>query len=265
MTTTADTSVPPSRPQIRSITTDEVYAALSKGWEDFKAAPKFGLFFGGVYAVAGILIWLQLLVWDRPYWILPLALAFPLIGPFVAIGLYEVSRRREAGEPLDWAQVIEVVWKQRHSQLPSMAFVVLAGFLIWVWVARLLVALFLGRMSAATYSNLDALLTSSNGITMLIVGTVIGGIIAFILFSISAVSLPMLLERDIDFVTAMVTSFNAVTSNLVPMLTWAGIIAVGLFVGMVPFFLGLIIVLPVLGHATWHIYRKVIVPEGESA
>lgn len=264
MNATTEAATPASRPQIRSITTDDVYAALSQGWADFRAAPKYGLFFGGVYAVAGILIWLQLLVWDRPYWILPLALAFPLIGPFVAVGLYEVSRRREAGEPLDWSEVLEVVWKQRHSQLPSMAFVVLAGFLIWVWVARLLVALFLGRMSAATYSNLDALLTSTNGITMILIGTLIGGMIAFILFSISAVALPMLLERDIDFVTAMVTSFNAVTSSLVPMLTWAGIIAVGLFAGMVPFFLGLIIVLPVLGHATWHIYRKTIVPEGET-
>jgi uncharacterized membrane protein len=265
MNATAETGTPTARPQIRSITTEDVYAALSQGWADFKAAPKYGLFFGGVYAIAGILIWLQLLVWDRPYWILPLALAFPLIGPFVAVGLYEVSRRREAGEPLDWSQVLDVVWKQRSGQLPSMAFVVMAGFMIWVWVARLLVALFLGRMSSATYSDFGALLSTGNGLTMVLVGSVIGGIIAFILFSISAVSLPMLLERDVDFVTAMVTSFNAVTTNLVPMLTWAAIIAVGLFVGMVPFFLGLIIVLPVLGHATWHIYRKVIVREGETA
>jgi uncharacterized membrane protein len=122
------------------------------------------------------------------------------------------------------------------------------------------VALFLGRMQFAVYSDLDAILSTSNGITMLLVGTLVGGAIAFVLFSITAVSLPMLLEREIDFVTAMVTSFNAVTSNLVPMLTWALIVAGGLFVAMVPFFLGLVIVLPVLGHATWHVYRKVVVP-----
>jgi len=262
MTATVQTS--PGRPVIRDISVDDVYDALRQGWADFRAAPRFGLFFGGVYAAAGILIFLQLLVWEQPLWILPLALAFPLIGPFAAIGLYEVSRRREAGEPLVWSEVLDVVWRERHRQMPTMAFIVLAGFLIWIWAARLMVALFLGRISAATYSDLGAILTSSSGLTMLVVGTIVGGAIAYVLFSITVVSLPMLLERELDFVTAMVTSFNAVQQNLVPMLTWAGIVAVSLFVAMVPFFLGLIIVLPVLGHATWHIYRKVIVPEGAS-
>jgi uncharacterized membrane protein len=243
-----------------SITSEDIHAALRSGWNDFRAAPQFGLFFGGVYALGGIAIFLELMRLEQPLWILPLALAFPLIGPFVAIGLYEVSRRRETGEPLDWSEIIGVIWRQRMSQIPTMAFIVLAGFMIWIWAARLIVALFLGRMRFAVYSDLDAILSTSNGITMLLVGTIVGGAIAFVLFSITAVSLPMLLEREIDFVTAMVTSFNAVTSNLVPMLTWAVIVAGGLFVAMVPFFLGLVIVLPVLGHATWHVYRKVVVP-----
>ena len=253
----------PSRPVVRSITVDDIYHALATGWADFRAAPQFGLFFGGVYAAAGILILLQLWVWDQPLWILPLALAFPLIGPFAAIGLYEVSRRREAGLPLDWSEILDVVWRERHRQIPTMAFVVLAGFLIWLWAARLMVALFLGRMSSATYSDLGAVLTSGNGLIMLAVGTAVGGAIAFVLYAITAVSLPMLMEREIDVVTAMATSFNAVMANLRPMLTWAAIIAAGLVVAMVPFFLGLVVALPVLGHATWHVYRKVIAPEGE--
>jgi uncharacterized membrane protein len=251
---------PPRPPQVASITSDDIHAALRSGWEDFRAAPQFGLFFGSVYALGGIAIFLELMRLEQPLWILPLALAFPLIGPFIAIGLYEVSRRRETGEPLEWSEIIGVIWRQRMSQIPTMAFIVLAGFMIWIWAARLIVALFLGRMQFAVYSDLDAILSTSNGVTMLIVGTLVGGVIAFVLFSITAVSLPMLLEREIDFVTAMITSFNAVTSNLVPMLTWAAIVAGGLFVAMLPFFLGLIVVLPVLGHATWHVYRKVVLP-----
>jgi uncharacterized membrane protein len=255
MSATATHPTVPSRPVIRRITVEDIHAALAAGWADFRAAPQFGLFFGGVYALAGMVILLQLWVWEQPLWILPLALAFPLVGPFAAIGLYEVSRRREAGLPLDWSQVLDVVWRERHRQIPTMAFAVLAGFLIWLWAARLMVALFLGRMSAATYSDLGATLTSGPGLTMIVVGTVVGGAIAFVLYAITAVSLPMLMDRELDFVTAMIASFNAVTQNPVPMLTWAAIIAAGLAAAMVPFFLGLVVALPVLGHATWHVYR----------
>ena len=153
-----------SRPLIRTIATDDVYAALAAGWADFRAAPRFGLFFGGVYALLGIRSSCTLWVLDQPFWIVPFAFAFPLIGPFAAIGLYEVSRRREAGEPLDWAEILGVVWSKRDSQIPSMAFIVLAGFMIWMWVASMLVILFLGRMSGAIYSDLGALLGTGNGI-----------------------------------------------------------------------------------------------------
>jgi uncharacterized membrane protein len=249
------------RPVVRAITTDDVHAALRAGWSDFRAAPQFGLFFGGIYALGGMFIFLELWRMDQPLWIIPLAFAFPLIGPFVAIGLYEVSRRREAGERLDWADVLGAVWRERSRQIPSMAFIVLAGFMIWMWFARLIIAIFLGRMRFGTYSDLEQLLGTTEGVAMLIVGTLVGGVIAFILFAITAVSLPMLLEREIDFVTAMVTSFKAVTSNLGPMLVWAAIIAGGLIAAMLPFFLGLLVVLPVLGHATWHLYRRAIAPE----
>jgi uncharacterized membrane protein len=262
MTATATNA--PGRPVIRSITADDVYAALAAGWADFKAAPRFGLFFGGVYALVGIAIFVQLWVLDQPFWIVPFAFAFPLIGPFAAIGLYEVSRRRETGEPLDWAEVLGVVWSKRDSQIPSMAFIVLAGFMLWMWVASIIVILFLGRMSFAVYSDIGAVLSTPSGVAMLVVGGIAGGIIAFVLFAITAVSLPMLLDRDIDYVTAMVTSFQAVTSNLYAMLNWAWIVAGTLIAAMVPLFLGLIVALPVLGHATWHIYRRVIAPEGQA-
>lgn len=262
MTAQVPTASP--RPVVRSITTDDVHAALSRGWADFRAAPQFGLFFGGIYTLGGILIFLELWRMDQPLWIVPLAFAFPLIGPFVAIGLYEVSRRLELGLPLDWSEVLGVVWRERGRQIPSMAFIVLAGFMIWMWFARLIIAISLGTMRLGTYSDFERLLGTSEGVVMLVVGTLVGGAIAFVLFAITAVSLPMLLEREVDFVTAMIASFTAVTTNLVPMLTWALIIAVGVLVAMLPMFLGLVVALPVLGHTTWHLYRKVIAPEGEA-
>jgi len=247
------------RPTIRRIGADDVYAALAAGWADFRAAPRFGLFFGGVYAAAGIAIFLQLWMIERSLWIVPFAFAFPLVGPFAAVGLYEVSRRREAGEPLDWAAVLGVVWNARNRQIPMMAFVVLAGFLIWMWTAGMLTLLFLGRSSVGV-GNLDGVLASSTGVALVIVGGLVGAGIAFVLFGLTAVSLPLLLDRDLDFVTATVTSFEAVTTNPQAMLHWAWIIAGLLAAAMVPFFLGLVVVLPVLGHATWHLYRRVIAP-----
>lgn len=261
MTMSATNAPRTSRPAVRRISADDVYAALRQGYQDFRAAPRFGLFFGGAYAAAGILLFLLLWLVQQPLWIVPFAFAFPLIGPFAAIGLYEVSRRREAGEPLSWDAILGVVWAQRNRQLPSMAFVVVAFFLLWMWAASMLVILFLGRMSGAVYSNLDAILATSNGLMLLVAGGIVGGIIAFLLFAVTAVSLPLLLDRDIDYVTAMRVSFRAVTDNLQPMLHWAWIVVGLLFVGMVPMFLGLVATLPVLGHATWHVYRKVIAPE----
>jgi uncharacterized membrane protein len=126
----------------------------------------------------------------------------------------------------------------------------------------MLVILFLGRMGGAVYSNLDALLATGNGLMLLLVGGLVGGLIAFLLFAITAVSLPLLLDRDLDYVTAMTVSFQAVTDNLHAMLHWAWIVVALLFVGMLPMFLGLIVALPVLGHATWHVYRKAVEPEG---
>ncbi len=259
---TAQASPASPRPVVRSITTDDVHAALAQGWADFRAAPQFGLFFGGIYALGGIAIFLELWRMEQPLWIVPLAFAFPLIGPFVAIGLYEVSRRREAGLPLDWAEVLGVIWRERGRQIPSMAFVVLAGFMVWLWFARLIVAISLGNMRIGAYSDLERLLGTPEGIAMLAIGSLVGGAIAFALFAITAVSLPMLLEREVDVVTAMIASVNAVVSNPRPMLVWALIIAAGVVVAMLPMFLGLIVALPVLGHTTWHLYRKVIAPEG---
>ncbi|MEO0999705.1 MAG: DUF2189 domain-containing protein [Pseudomonadota bacterium] len=265
MTDTAQHPPASPTPEIASVTWEDLKGALAAGWADFRAAPSFGLFFGGIYALGGIIIYLQLLVWDQTWMIFPLAVGFPLVGPFVAVGLYEVSRRRMKGEPLDWAAVLTVIGQERRRQMPMMAFVVLFIFTVWVFLARLMVALFFGLNPSAYFTSVADMLTSPTGLAMLVIGTVVGAVIALILFAATVVAMPLLLEREIDFVTAMITSFNAVRENLQPMLMWGATIAVLTLAASIPLFLGLIVVLPVLGHATWHVYTRVVRPEGAGA
>jgi uncharacterized membrane protein len=243
-------------PQIRRIDTEDLRAALNDGWADFKAAPFFGLFFALVYTLGGIALAFGLIGAGELFWFIPIAAGFPLLAPFAAVGLYEVSRRREAGEPLKWGPVLTALRGHRDGQLPVMAVVVLLVFGFWVILARGIFAIFLGQ-SVLGADILGQFLTLG-GITMLLVGTLVGGLMALGLFTVTAFSLPMLLDRPVDFATAIITSIAAVRANGMVMLRWAAIIAGLLIVAMLPLFLGLVIVLPLLGHATWHLYRRAV-------
>jgi uncharacterized membrane protein len=249
----------PAMPHVRALTAQDLRECLMLGLSDFARAPLFGLFFGGVFAVAGIAIVLAMTAWDMPWMIYPFAIGFPLIGPFAAAGLYEVSRRIEVGRPLVWSQILSVVWAQRRRELSWMAFVTLFVFWIWMYQVRLLVALFLGRMSFSTLDKfLTVVFTTSEGWLFLAAGHVVGAAISLILFSITVVSVPLLMEREVDFVTAMITSVKAVLASPVAMLGWGVFVTLAMLAACVPLFLGLLIVLPVLGHATWHIYRRAV-------
>jgi uncharacterized membrane protein len=251
----------PAMPQVRALTVEDLRTCLMLGLSDFARAPLYGLFFGGVFAAAGIAIVLALTAWDMPWMIYPFAIGFPLVGPFAAAGLYEVSRRIEVGRPLDWAQVLSVVWAQRRRELSWMAFVMLFVFWIWMYQVRLLVALFLGRMSFATLEKfLTVVFTTGEGWLFLAAGHVVGAAISLILFAITVVSVPLLMEREVDFVTAMITSVKAVLASPGPMLGWGVFVTLAMLAACAPLFLGLLIVLPVLGHATWHIYRRAVAP-----
>ncbi|MCI2393545.1 DUF2189 domain-containing protein [Aliiroseovarius sediminis] len=246
-------------PEVHSISIRDVLQAIKAGMADFKRAPVFGLFFAAFYVVLGNLIYLQLDVLDQSYWIIPLGLGFPLLAPFLAVGLYEVSRRIETEQPLDWAQILGVVFSQKDRQFPSIAMVIIMIFMFWVFVAHLVFAIFMGLepLTNITSNWQDALL-NRNGITMLFVGTAVGAVLSFSLFSLTVVSLPMLLDREMDFITAMIFSVQSVLYNPVPMVAWGAVISIGMLVAMLPFFLGLFIILPVLGHATWHLYRRMM-------
>lgn len=256
-----DTTIlaPSAPPKIGSVTFSDLGEALKAGLRDFTRAPLHGLFFASFFVIGGLLIYFQLDRIERSYSIIPLAFGFPLLAPFLAMGLYDVSRRLERGDPLPLTKVMRVVYRQKDRQCPSMAAVIIVIFLFWVFIAHMIFALFLGYMPMTNIStDWTATILTQNGITMLLFGTVVGAALAFVLFSLTVMALPMLLDREFDFITAMIYSFQTVTSNLMPMLAWGLFIAVLSFAAMLPFFLGLFVVLPILGHATWHLYRRTL-------
>lgn len=249
-------------PTVRAVTGADIRAALSAGLDDFRAAPKYGLFFGAIYAVGGWVMIAAVTLLHMPWLGYPMAAGFALIGPFVAVGTYEVSRRLEAGEPLSWGGVLGVVLAQRKREFSWLAFVTLFIFLIWMYQVRLLLALFLGFKSFASFGGfLTVVFTSPEGLMFLGVGHVIGAALSMAVFSLTVVSFPLLLDRDVDFITAMITSVKAVTTSPAAMIGWGLTVVVTLVVAAVPMFLGLLIALPVLGHTTWHLYRRLVVPE----
>ena len=247
-------------PVVQRITISDVAEALGKGLRDFQAAPLYGLAFGAVYTIGGIAITLSLTKFGLVYLAYPLAAGFALLGPFVAIGLYEISRRREAGLPLSPRAVFGVVTSR--SEIGWMAFVTLFVFIIWMYQVRLLIALFLGLNTsfASIQDFLNVVLSTNEGLVFLLVGNCVGAALALVLFSLTVVSFPLLLERDVDFVTAMVTSIRAVVTNPLPMIGWAATIVLLLAISTLPYFLGLLVKLPILGHATWHLYRRLVAP-----
>jgi uncharacterized membrane protein len=255
----------PSLPVVRDLVFRDLRDALRLGWADFLAAPSFGLFFGAIYAVGGLVL-VAAIVQFRLHWLLyPLIIGFALIGPFIAAGLYDVSRRREKKLPLCWRPVLGVVWHQRRRELGWMAFVMLFVFWIWMYQARTLFAVFFGFQGFATFEGfLTAILTTSNGWLFLLVGHVVGAIIAMVLFALTVISCPLLLDRDVDFVTAMITSIQVVFRSPVVMVAWGLFVIACVVLSAIPGFLGLLISLPVLGHSTWHLYRRAVLPPIET-
>jgi uncharacterized membrane protein len=244
------------RPEIGVVTFWELIRALREGWRDFTRAPMYGLFFSAFYVLCGA----GLTVWGAGTftWTLVLALGFPIIAPFAAVGLYEVSRRLEADEPLGWSSVLSVVWAERGRQLPWIGALLVIILLFWSFFAHMSLALFLGNMQLINITTSWEIFQSTTGIALIAFEIVVGGLVALLTFTITVVSMPLLLDREIDFMTAMGFSIRTVVRNRVVMLLWAAIIAVIVLVAMVPMFLGLFLALPVLGHATWHIYRRAL-------
>ena len=251
----------PGMPHLAAISFADIGTAFAQGISDFRQAPQYGLFFGGIFALSGLFIIASVMWLDMPWMIYPFAIGFPLIGPFAAVGLYEVSRRLEAGERLDWSGILSVIWRQRTREFSWMAFVSLFIFWIWIYQVRLLIAIILGFKASTSLNRFfDVLVSTQEGALFLIVGHIVGAILALILYSVSVVSLPFLLERNTDFVTAIATSVRAVFTSPVPMLGFGICVTLLIIAASLPLFLGFLVVLPILGHATWHLYRKIVAP-----
>ena len=246
----------PAAPAFRSLSRRDLSAALAAGWRDFRRAPAFGLFFAGVYVAGGLFLVWVLTTAGQIWWTIPLTLGFPLLGPFVAVGFYEVSRRLEAGEAPRWGAVLGVIAAERNRQIPTMAAVIVVFFLFWNFVAHMIFALFMGLQVMTNPTSSLAVWLTPNGIGMIVLGTAVGAGFATVLYALAVLSLPMLLVREVDFVTAMLASLACVRANAPLMLGWGGFIATAIFVGMIPAFAGLFIVLPLFGHASWHLYRR---------
>ncbi len=251
----------PAPPKVNELTADDITASLKAGFSDFLARPVMSGFFGLFYAVFGILsVWS--LVWLGKVWmVIPAAVAFPLIAPFAAAGLYEMSRRLQSGARFGWSEILTVMGRQRKREMGWMAFVTL--FVLWVWFYQFRTVLVI-VLQDSSFSDLDGffhtVFFTPEGWTFLAVGTCAGALLSAVLFAVTVVAMPMLLDRDVDFVSAMLTSIRVVKENPAVMLTWAAIISVTMLLSLVPAFLGLIFTLPILGHTTWHLYLRAVPP-----
>ena len=254
-------SQPSNLPYVNKVTGDDIKAALRSGFSDFMARPMMSGFFGLFYAIFGILfVWG--LVWLGLVWmVIPALIAFPLIAPFAAAGLYEMSRRLQKGESFDWSDILTVMAHQRKREMGWMAFVTL--FVLWVWFYQFRTVLVI-VLQDASFSDfegfVDTVFFTSEGWIFLAIGSCVGAFLFAVLFSVTVVSMPLLLDREIDFVSAMITSVRVVLENPVVMLAWAAIIGVTMLISLIPAFLGLVFTLPILGHATWHLYQRAVSP-----
>ena len=246
-------------PRIRTITTNDLTDALRRGWEDFTAQPSHLVFIALIYPIAGVLL-AQLTVSYNIFPLLfPLLGGFALLGPFAAIGLYEISRRRERGIDSSWGHAFAVLKSRSIGAIALLGAMLTGLFIAWLFSAWFIYRGLLGLepgVSAAEF--LRAVFTTFDGWVMIVVGNAIGGLFAILAFSISVISFPLIIDRHVDAATAIRASIAAVEANPRVMMIW-GLMVTGLLVlGCLPVLVGLVVVMPVLGHATWHLYRKVV-------
>ena len=249
-------------PVIRTIGLSELHRALQRGWEDFKAVPSHAIILCIIYPVLGLMLARVVLGYSVLPLLFPLAAGFALLGPFAALGLYEMSRRRERGEQATAWDALEVVRSPSFGAMLGLGVLLLALFVTWVATAQAIYIAAFGYAGVTGVSDFaERVLTTPQGWWLIVVGCGVGFLFALIALCISVVSFPLMLDRHAGAGDAMVTSLRAVARNPVPMAVWGLIVAVLLVAGSLPAFLGLAVVIPLLGHATWHLYRQTIEPE----
>jgi uncharacterized membrane protein len=246
-------------PTVARISVADLRDALVKGVEDFGAYRTDVIFIGVIYPVIGLVLARLAFGYDMLPLLFPLASGFTLIGPVAAVGLYEMSRRREQGAEISWADAFAVVKSPAFGGIAVLGLLLLAIFLAWLLAAMLIYDATLGPTPPTSIEAFARdVFTTAAGWGLIGFGVGVGFLFAVLVLTISVVSFPMLLDRPVGVGGAIETSVQAVMENPVPMAAWGVIVAGGLVLGTIPLFLGLVVVMPVLGHATWHLYRKVV-------
>ncbi len=242
---------------IRRIGIDEPTAWLAAGWHDMMQVPVVSLGYGAIFMLVSQFLFLGLTTLDLGSLILPLAGGFLLIGPLAAVGFYEISRRLERGEAARLGDAF-LAWRENADQIALMGVALLVAMFVWIQVALILFALFFEGSPPTLTAFVAELFSGWHNVPFLLIGTIAGGILAALVFAISVVSVPMLLDRDVTAPVAIITSLRAVQANWRVLIGWAATIAVLTALGIVTFFVGLLVVMPLLGHASWHAYRAVV-------
>ncbi|HEX4303968.1 MAG TPA: DUF2189 domain-containing protein [Rhizomicrobium sp.] len=251
-------------PVVRRIGTADLRDALAKGFADFEAYRTDVLFLGIVYAAVGLVLTRIVFGMDLLPLLFPLASGFAIIGPFAAVGLYEMSRLREQGRDVRWSNAFDVFKAPAIGAISVLGAALIALFLLWLAAAWAIYLYTFGPEPIVSLGQFaHDVLATPGGQSMMIVGVGVGFLFALFAMSISIVSFPLLLDRDVGLDTAIRTSIRAMTANPGPMALWGLLVAAGLVIGSLPLFVGLIVILPVLGHATWHLYRKILPRDGE--
>src|SRR3979411_1834144 len=255
-------AVAATAPVIRTIQLSDLGDALRLGWEDFKGVPSHPIILCVIYPVLGLALFRMVLGYSVLPLLFPLAAGFALLGPFAAIGLYELSRRRERGEEVSVSDALHVLRAPAFGGMIELGVLLLVLFGAWIGVANAIYVEIFGHAPAASIPDFASrVLTTPDGWLLIIVGCGVGFLFAVVALCVSVVSFPLMLDRHATAIDAIRTALRAVIKNPFAMAAWGLIVAVLLVIGSLPFFVGLAVVLPVLGHATWHLYRKVVEPD----
>ena len=251
----------PTQPAVRRITTADIKQALARGLDDFYAMPTHAMFLCAIYPMIGLVLARLAFGYSILPLLFPLASGFALVGPVAALGLYELSRRREAGLPSSASHAFDVMQSSSIGAIVALGLLLFGIFMLWVAVAN---ALYIASFGYAPPGSIGAFLHdiffTREGWILIVAGNFIGLLFAALVLALSAVSFPLMLDRDVGAAVALLTSVRLVARNPLTMTLWGLIVAVLLVAGSLPLFLGLTVVMPVLGHATWHLYRRAVEP-----
>lgn len=249
-------------PRVRTIRFADIKDALAKGLDDFAAMPTHAAFLCLIYPIVGLIIGTAIFDTERLPLLYPVISGFALVGPLAAIGLYELSRRREQGLEAAWDHAFDVLHSPSRGAIAMLALMLGLIFVAWLVTAETIYWLSFGITSPLTFDSfVRDVFTTPAGWTLIVVGNLIGFVFALAVLSVSVVAFPLLIDRPLGAADAVLTSIRVVRKNPAMMSLWGLIVAAGLLVGSIPAFIGLAVTVPILGHATWHLYRKVIEPD----